>query len=264
MRRSPPYAPARLHPVFEAKYEEKELLGEGGYGSVFAGYRRKDNLLQIPSVWCIVTKSRPSQLCLDSRDLQASGTSATVALLDWYDLDDELILVLERPVPCCDLIDYMNSRRSGLQEHEAKVFAKQLVDAVMEIHSRGVFHRYIKMENILVETGSDVPRVRLIDFGCSTFLTDGIYKNLYVHLPDWFTNKEYRAEPATVWQLGVVIFGLLHEDIPFESRQDIVYGYPYISESLSTDCCNFLLSCLSKIPEYRPTLETLRNHPWLT
>ncbi len=52
---------------------------------------------------------------------QAAGTSAAVTLLDWYDLDYELILVLERPVPCVDLIDYMNSRRSALQEHEAKV-----------------------------------------------------------------------------------------------------------------------------------------------
>nr|XP_020510256.2 serine/threonine-protein kinase pim-1-like [Labrus bergylta] len=266
--------------VFEAQYKEKKLLGEGGFGSVFAGYRRKDNLpvaikhirqsgivrtsmlldgeiSMVPLEVVLMLKVKPA----------ASGTRAAVALLDWYDLDDELILVLERPVPCCDLIDYMNSRGSGLQEHEAKVFAKQLVDAVIEIHSRGVFHCDIKMENILVETGSEVPRVRLIDFGCSTFLSDGTYKSkqgtFEYTSPEWFTDKEYRAEPATVWQLGVVIFGLLHEDVPFESKPDIVYGYPYIRESLSTDCCNFLLSCLSKIPEYRPTLETLRNHPWL-
>ncbi len=51
----------------------------------------------------------------------AAGTGATLTLLDWYDLDYELILVLERPVPCVDLIDYMDSRGSTLQEHEAKV-----------------------------------------------------------------------------------------------------------------------------------------------
>lgn len=51
----------------------------------------------------------------------AGGTSAVVNLLDWYDLDYELILVLERPVPCMDLIDYMNSKESFLQEQEAKV-----------------------------------------------------------------------------------------------------------------------------------------------
>ncbi|XP_056267353.1 serine/threonine-protein kinase pim-2-like [Pseudoliparis swirei] len=94
----------------------------------------------------------------------AEGTSTAVALLDWYDLDLELILVLERPVPCMDLIDYINSRGYHLPEHEAKTIAKQLVDALIEVHSRGVFHRDIKLDNILIETGSDVPRVRLIDF----------------------------------------------------------------------------------------------------
>lgn len=51
----------------------------------------------------------------------APGTSAVVSLLDWYSLDFEVILVLERPVLCMDLIDYMSSRESGLQEQEAKV-----------------------------------------------------------------------------------------------------------------------------------------------
>lgn len=50
----------------------------------------------------------------------AHGTSAAVTLMDWYDLDDEVILVMERPVPCLDLIDYVRSR-SRIQEHEVKV-----------------------------------------------------------------------------------------------------------------------------------------------
>ena len=49
------------------------------------------------------------------------GTSASVSLLDWYDLDQELILVLERPVPCQDLLDYISDHRGCLQEEEAKV-----------------------------------------------------------------------------------------------------------------------------------------------
>jgi len=50
----------------------------------------------------------------------AGETSAAVALLDWYDLDLELILVLERPVPCMDLLDYSNSI-GYMPEDEAKV-----------------------------------------------------------------------------------------------------------------------------------------------
>jgi len=51
----------------------------------------------------------------------AEETSTAVTLLDWYDLDLELILVLERPVPCMDLIDYSNSIGYHLPVDEAKV-----------------------------------------------------------------------------------------------------------------------------------------------
>lgn len=68
-------------------------------------------MCMVPLEVALLLKVKPS----------AAGTSATVTLLDWYDLNYELILILERPVPCLDLIDYMNSRESALQEHEAKV-----------------------------------------------------------------------------------------------------------------------------------------------
>lgn len=43
-----------------------------------------------------------------------------VAMLDCYDLSNEVILVMERPVSCVDLIQYLRSRKDGLREHEAK------------------------------------------------------------------------------------------------------------------------------------------------
>ncbi|XP_070765083.1 serine/threonine-protein kinase pim-1-like [Enoplosus armatus] len=266
--------------AFEAKYEEEELLGSGGFGSVFAGHCRDNNLpvaikhipqfdieripmlldgnvTMVPKEVALLLKVKPA----------AAGTSAAVTLLDWYDLDNELILVQERPVPCMDLVDYMNSRASFLQEHEAKILTKQLVDALIEIHSKGVFHRDIKLDNILIETGSDIPRVRIIDFGCGTLLSKNIYiaeqGTFEYSSPDWFRRGWYRAEPTTVWQLGVVLFGMLHRCLPFDDITEIISEEPDIRDGLSFDCQDFLKSCLAKSAESRPTLETLKHHPWL-
>ena len=52
--------------------------------------------------------------------LKLGMTESAVSLLDWYDLDKELILVLERPVPSVDLFDY-NEANGCLKEEEAKV-----------------------------------------------------------------------------------------------------------------------------------------------
>ena len=48
---------------------------------------------------------------------KAAETSAVVALLDCYGLDDVLILVLERLDPYMDMIDYLNSKLSSLSEN---------------------------------------------------------------------------------------------------------------------------------------------------
>lgn len=52
---------------------------------------------------------------------QQQGSSAVVDLLDWYELPSELILIMERPVPCLDLYDYLNTRTSFMQEKKGKV-----------------------------------------------------------------------------------------------------------------------------------------------
>ncbi|GLD46413.1 serine/threonine-protein kinase PSK1-like protein [Lates japonicus] len=197
---------------FEARYEELELLGEGGFGSVFAGFRISDELPMMNGE----VNAVPLEVALT---LKATGgpestcSSAIISLLDWYDLDQELILVLERPVPCVDLSQYVRENGGSLQEHEAKVIMRQLVEAAMELHSKHVFHRDIKLENILVETGSDVPRVRVTDFSCGCFMRRGHYHLL----SEWYMHKRYRARPTTVWQLGVVLYGMLDRHTSFDT-----------------------------------------------
>lgn len=55
-----------------------------------------------------------------------------------------------------------------------------------------IFHRDIKMENILIESGSNVPRVRLIDFGLGCFFNETSFYNVfygkYPASPTAFTN----------------------------------------------------------------------------
>lgn len=50
---------------------------------------------------------------------ESVGRSAAVSLLDWYKLDKEVLLVMERPEPCLDLLTYLNDR--PLEEAKAKV-----------------------------------------------------------------------------------------------------------------------------------------------
>lgn len=50
---------------------------------------------------------------------ESKGKSAAITLLDWCDLDEHIVLVMERPVNCRNLINYMDHR--PLQEAVLKV-----------------------------------------------------------------------------------------------------------------------------------------------
>lgn len=60
-------------------------------------------------------------LKMSSKNKLSETKPAPIDLLDWYDLDQELILVLERPVPCKDLYAYCQDKGGFLVEEQAKV-----------------------------------------------------------------------------------------------------------------------------------------------
>ncbi|GLD67031.1 serine/threonine-protein kinase pim-2-like protein [Lates japonicus] len=180
---------------FEAKYLHLEKLGEVLHGKIY----------NIPTEVLLML-----QVAGGPRSV---GKSSAVTLVDWYDLNQETLLVMERPVPSVDLLTYMLNNNGPMDENTAKNIMKQLVDAAIEMHSKGVFHRDIKSENILIETGSDVPRVRIIDFGCGCTVKNEPYRGFsgtsaYAP-PEYFTRGAYEAAPTTVWQLGALLFELL-------------------------------------------------------
>lgn len=114
-------------------------------------------------------RSLPVEICLLKK---LSGVDGVVHLLDFYELSDAFILVMERPCPCQDLFDYI-TERGVLEESEARRFFHQTVEILTAVHDAGVVHRDIKDENILVEL--DTGRLKLIDFGSATFYHDNDY-----------------------------------------------------------------------------------------
>ncbi|XP_029698819.1 serine/threonine-protein kinase pim-1-like isoform X2 [Takifugu rubripes] len=264
--------------VFQSKYKEMYMIGRGGFGDVFAGSRIKDNLpvaiKHIPQR-NIYSKLRdrdgnriPTEVALMLKlTWQKGGSAAHVQLLDWYDLFNQVILVLERPVPSVDLFRYCRYRSKHiLGEDQAKAIMKQLIVEVKFIDNKGIFHRDLKLENILIKTNSEEPQIWVIDFGVGCFYTKRsvyrVFQGTPQHVPPEYNLRgRYRAGPTTVWQLGVVLFEMLHDEdfstIPFLLNKMLMNKY------LSAECLDFLDGCLKIFPMERKTLEELQFHPWL-
>ncbi|XP_056282709.1 serine/threonine-protein kinase pim-2-like [Pseudoliparis swirei] len=243
-------------------------------GCVFAGYRKVDNLpVAIKRIY-IDTKlhlhhdGKGNQIPMEVAILmklaaESEWHSAPIKLLDWYIVDPELILVLERPMPAVDLGNYIKTKGGYLKEPEANIIIKQLVDAAIDLGQKHIFHRDIKVENLLIETCMTLPRVRLIDFGVSCFYNEGdTFSQLYGTYtpPEWHSRKEYQAGPVSVFQIGLVLFFL---------RQKVTYkeGMSFLELNktpwLSKDGKDFFEACFCPDPDIRITLDQLKNHPWL-
>lgn len=144
---------------------------------MYAGHRLRDRM---PVAIKMISKSRlvtenPGEIPIPLEVAlmrQVSEVPGVIRLLDFFEMPDCFFLVLERIPNCQDLFDYI-SLAGRLNEKLARSFLSQILETVLKCHQKGVLHRDIKDENILVDTKS--LKVKLIDFGSGAKLHDEIY-----------------------------------------------------------------------------------------
>ncbi|CAL1540940.1 unnamed protein product [Lymnaea stagnalis] len=263
-------------------YREKEIvdtyykvtghLGAGGFGTVYSGVRKRDDLQVAIKV---INKKKVSSWYDQANGMQiplelhllhrVQHVSGVIKLLDSFETTDSFVIVMERPENVQDLFDYI-TERGPLHEVEARVFFMQIVQMVQQIEKLGVLHRDIKDENILVDLKTN--QLRLIDFGSGTILRDSDYDDFdgtrVYSPPEWISNRLYNGRRATVWSLGILLFDLVNGDIPFEQDEQIKAAQLHYKAPLTPACKDLIQKCLSIDPQQRPSLEQIISHPWMS
>jgi serine/threonine protein kinase len=255
---------------FQSQYKIQGILGKGGFGTVHAGIRKSDGLpvavKEVPKER-IIAYSSDSQLPLEVALMQqVADVPGVIKLLDYFDMGNSFYVVMER-FNSKDMFDFI-SEQGPLPENLAKNLFRQVVDIVMQCHAKGVLHRDIKDENLLIDLTSH--QVKLIDFGSGTYLHDGIYTEFegtrVYSPPEWIKYRRYRADGLTVWSLGILLYDMLCGDVPYETDQQIqqaeLVWFPQLK--LSAEAKNLVSCCLKVDTEQRISLEQLAAHAWLS
>ncbi|CAK85997.1 unnamed protein product (macronuclear) [Paramecium tetraurelia] len=172
-------------------------------------------------------------------------------------------------------------KKRVLTSEELKVIIKQLLLAVQHSHSKGICHRDLKPDNILVnlEENSNPPHVKLVDFGVSRrFVSKGqeidmLTKtgNIFYCAPEIFHSSSYSKE-VDIWAIGVIIYQCTFQKLPLHSNElsDFInlLGSPdkwTFKESLTQlelPLSNLIMSMLNPKSEGRITAEEAIRHPF--
>lgn len=109
-----------------------------------------------------------------------------------------------------------------LKSSETRFLFRKLAKAVNFLHFQGVFHRDLKLENVLV---NEMREIRLIDFGFAKKarfdekLSDFCGTLPYMS-PEIVEQTPYFGGPADIWALGVMLFAMVCGEFPFRGEND--------------------------------------------
>ena len=222
--------------VIANRYEVVEHIGQGGMADVF---RAVDTILNRE----VAIKILRADLSTDAvsilrfeREAQAATALSHPNIVEIYDVGDykgHHYIVMEY-VPGKTLKQVIRSRGPLLNE-EAVDIMKQLTSAVAEAHSRGIIHRDIKPQNVIVKADGSI---KVLDFGIamakgSMQLTQANNVMGSVH---YLAPELAKGEPASyqsdIYALGIVFFEMLTGDVPFKADQAVQVALKHMRDSM--------------------------------
>eukprot|EP00948_MAST-09A_sp_MAST-9A-sp1_P001350 g1350.t1 len=172
----------------------------------------------------------------------------------------------------------MDQSKKHFNEKTACKILQSILSAVSYLHSKGIVHRDLKLENFVLTDKKDVSNLKLIDFGLSTKYTKKGGEKLHERLGTIFyvapevLNENY-DEKCDIWSIGVIAYMLLSGKCPWtktdqdDIMDEILDGeirYPkYLWKKYSANCVDFVKTLLQKDPKKRPDARNALDHPWM-
>lgn len=204
-----------------------------------------------------------------------------VRLEEVYESHSEIYLVQELCLGG-ELFDRLDEQPDyHYTEAQCARLVKNMLCAVRYLHSKGIIHRDLKLENFLFSSTAQDSELKMIDFGLSKHFRYGEVHHEAVGTPYTVAPEVIRGsydERCDIWAIGVITFLLLSGDPPFGGcggpeplmtvRANILKGaFAFEPEDIwatvSPLARDFIQKLLVVDPQRRPTAKEAQKHSWL-
>jgi serine/threonine-protein kinase len=215
-----------------AEYELLGSLGAGGIGKVYKARHiisQRFEALKVLQQDQLGTPEMVERFVREIRVLASLNHPNIAALHTAFRHEDQLVMVMEF-VEGVTLGDRLAS--SPLPPSEGLEYIRQVLDALIYAHERGVIHRDIKPSNIMI-VSQPSSMAKLLDFGLAvsgrdpTVTASGtILGSLYYMSPEQVRGQRVDAR-SDLYSLGVTLYELLSGRRPFEgpTQYEILDGH---------------------------------------
>ncbi|KAJ3318033.1 hypothetical protein HDV06_000883 [Boothiomyces sp. JEL0866] len=260
--------------ILFGEYHLEGVLGQGSFAIVYRARHLPTN--QTVAIKCIDLKKAQTTFSKEVEILeQLQSCSFVIHLLEHFETGDNLYMVLEYCKK--DLFDAIVT--DGLPIDSPIVFTwfHQICTAIEQMHGKNLYHRDIKLENILI---NEYNEATLTDFGLSTenqFSTHKVGTEAYMP-PECFNmahksklKQTFSSEKSDVWALGVMLILMLAREHPWDipSYEDPQYRRHFYTRTrgidtlrrefgFSDELCRILRKVFSPEPSLRPTVRDFK------
>ena len=191
--------------------------------------------------------------------------------------NDEVVHVVMDCLQGEELDDWVNER-GAIPEDDVKTLMMSMLDAVAFMHSKGVIHRDLKLENFVFAEKGNLNSLSVVDFGLAKALNarqkaQHVCGTLSYISPEALLAGVY-GQGVDVWALGVAMHVLLTNTWPFDDDDDdelyeqiIECDLDFETEAwkgVSEVAKDLIEGLLDSRPKHRLTAAQALEHEWFT
>lgn len=205
----------------DGRYEIQEIVGVGGMSVVYKAYDNVDDRIVAVKIL------KEEFLTNDEFVRRFKNESKAIALLSHpnivkvYDVSfgEKLQYIVMEYVDGITLKEYIQ-KQNAITWNDALFFTTQILRALQHAHDKGIVHRDIKPQNIILLSNGNI---KVADFGIARFsrsetrtLTDTAIGSVHYISPEQ-AKGEFTDERADIYSVGVVLYEMLAGNVPFEA-----------------------------------------------